>query len=642
MCGICGFNGELSKHIGKKGLTNMLELIKHRGPDDQGIYLEENIGIGMRRLSIIDIENGLQPVHNENKDIWVVFNGEIYNFRELRKDLINKKHRFNSESDTEVLVHLYEEYGEEFVQKLIGMFAIAIWDGRNKKLLLVRDRMGEKPLYYCTCNNTLIFASEIKSILGTGVITAELNTNLIGTQLLYRYIPGEQTLFKNIYKLMPGHMLLFTNNTISIKQYWDIAKKNEFEGKTEAFYMDKIVSLMNESVKYRMESDVPVGIFLSGGLDSSIILNEASKFGINNINTFCVAFEKPQEGISVKKYSELNYASMVSKKYSTMHHEYIINTKSIINDIDDFIWHMDEPIGDPTVIPLFYLSKFAKNHVGVVLSGEGADEIFAGYRIYSEPQKVNLYNSIPMAIRNNIITPLLNMMPFSYGKNFLMRSQLSISDRYSGVGTTFRTHEIPSLLSREFGSEMFDKNVSSYVESIFINSPMDKDELSQMLYFDQKVWLPEDTLVKSDKISMANSLELRVPFLDHRMVELAASIPSNLKYKGNCEKYILKKAYSKMLPEFVIKRKKNGFPVPITSLLNNEFYDYAKEILLSSKTINRGYFNKTYLENLLGSRNINGNYKGRQVWLLLTFELWNRIFIDKNINELLIANYRVS
>lgn len=630
MCGICGYYGELAHHIGKSGLEKMLMCIEHRGPDSEGIFCENDIGIGMRRLSIIDIEGGFQPIHNENKEIWVIFNGEIYNYKDLRKDLMGRGHKFYTEGDTEVIVHLYEEYGENFVNYLVGMFAIAIYDKRSKKMVLIRDRMGIKPLYYSIENNTLIFASEIKSLLTTKVIKREVAKNLIGTYLLYRYIPGEQTMFENIYKLMPGYILIYKDSNVKVEQYWDIEFQNNIEQKTEEFYTNNIVSLVNQSIRCRLESGVPTGIFLSGGLDSSIILSEIAKINKSDIKTFSIAFEKPRGETKANDYSELKYARSVANKFSTSHYESIIKIKDVIGDLNKIVWHLDEPIGDPTAIPLFYLSEFAKDYVSVVFSGEGADEIFAGYKIYNEPRSVHRYNRIPKIVREKLLEPALTLMGLDYGKDFIRRSKLPISKRYSGVGSTFREFEIARLINDDLKEEVFNSTVDKYIESIFEKAFMSKDEVNQMLYFDQKVWLPEDTLIKSDKISMANSLELRVPFLDHRLVEFASSIPSGLKYKGSCEKYILKQAYKDDIPEIIINRKKNGFPMPITSLLSNEYYEYVRDILLSPTTLNRGYFKKSEIEQLLRNKDIKGNFKGRQIWLLLSFELWNRTFIDYN------------
>ncbi|KHO61749.1 asparagine synthase [Thermoanaerobacter sp. YS13] len=630
MCGICGFSGDKAKLMGQHVLKEMLDIMYHRGPDDEGIYYGDSTGLGMRRLSIIDIKSGHQPVHNEQKNIWVIFNGEIYNYQRLRKYLVAKGHKFYTQSDTEVIVHLYEEYGENFVSYLDGMFAIAIYDEKNKKILLIRDRLGIKPLYYTIADNTIIFASEIKSLIKCPIIETNLNYDKLAVYLTYRYVPGEQTMFKNILKLMPGHILTYSNNKINIKKYWDIDFKNQIEEKPEFYYKEKISYLFENSIKNRLISDVPLGIFISGGLDSSIILSKASKLYEGKLKTFSIAFKEPKENTNINEFNELKYAKETAKFYGSDHHELTVNPEDVIEDIEKIIWHMDEPLSDPTAIPLYYVSKLAKNYVKVVLSGEGADEIFAGYTVYKEPNVISKYNILPKFIREKFIEPLVLAMPFNFGKNFIQRSKLPINKRYKGVGMTFKENELPLILNRDIYSSLIDIKNDPYISSIYM---LDwKDEVSQMLYFDQKIWLSEDVLLKSDKMSMAHSIELRVPFLDYKLVQFAASIPSKLKYKGNIEKYILKQTFKNDLPYFVLNRKKNGFPVPITSLVKNEYKNFARDILLSQKALNRGYFNKSYIEGLLSGK-YKGTHTGRQIWLLLVFELWHRMFIDSINND---------
>lgn len=627
MCGICGFSGETIEHIGIQNLKEMLNTINHRGPDDQGVYYNKRIALGIRRLSIIDPENGHQPIHNENKSIWTIFNGEIYNFKNLKNFLMIKGHRFYTNSDTEIIVHLYEEYGEGFVSHLSGVFAIALYDGNEDKLIIVRDRLGVKPLYYTFQQNVLIFASEVKCILSCMAVKRELNNKIMGSYLSFRYIPGEQTFFNDIFKLMPGHYLVFSNNKLKTKEYWSVKFNSGFHEKPEAFYTDNIYSLLNTSIKDRLMSDVPLGIFLSGGLDSSIVLALATKLSKEKLKTFSIAFEKPNSKTHWSEFNELSYAKSTAEFFGSEHYEYTISNKEFIDNLNNIIWYLDEPLGDPTAIPLYFISKLAKSHVKVVLSGEGADEIFAGYKIYREPSIVNKYNSIPYFLRKSLIEPIIDKMPFDFGKDFINRSKQNIGSRYRGVGKTFRDAEITQLLNVDYSEYVSNSIVEKYVSSIYKIAEL-SDEVNQMLYFDQKIWLPDDVLMKSDKISMAHSIELRVPFLDYKLVQFASNIPSKLKYKGKCEKYILKQAFKDILPEFVMKRQKNGFPVPISSLLSNEYKDFTGDILLSSSALNRGYFNKSYIENLLNAANIKKPYVGRQLWLLLTFELWNQMYID--------------
>lgn len=630
MCGICGFYGDISSRMHEYDLKEMLSIIRHRGPDDEGIYLNDRVGLGMCRLSIIDVKKGHQPVYNETKTIWAVFNGEIYNYRSLREELRAKGHSFFTSSDSEVIVHLYEEYGEDFVSHIAGMFAIAVWDNINQRLLLVRDRMGVKPLYYYKAHDdSIVFASEVKALVRCGYINTGLNYMRLGDYLSYRYVPGEETMFENIYKLMPGHILICSGNSLKIKKYWDIdfEKIEQYKSKSPFYYEEKIFSLLSKSIADRLISDVPVGIFISGGLDSSIILSQMARLYGREIKSFSVAFEKPKNSLSKEEYDELNYARQVAEFYGSKHYEYVIKPEEVIDDICDMVWHLDEPLSDPTVIPLYYVSKLAKERVKVVISGEGADEIFAGYTVYKEPRAISRYKKLPSFMRRNIIEPIIQILPFKYGKDFIRRARLPVYKRYKGVGMTFKESEIELILNKDLLADIKLREEKESHLSWSCTMPEWADEVNQMLYIDQKIWLPEDVLMKADKISMAHSLELRVPFLDHKLVEFAYTIPSDLKYKGNSEKYILKQAFKNSLPAFVLKRKKNGFPVPISSLLNSEYKDFARDILLSSRTMNRGYFNRSYIEGYFTGKH-KGNHTGRQIWMLVVFEIWHRLYID--------------
>jgi asparagine synthase (glutamine-hydrolysing) len=628
MCGISGFYNCSGNTMDKGRLLDMLNAIKHRGPDEEGIYYNKNIGLGMRRLSIVDKANGQQPIYNETKDIVVVFNGEIYNYKNLREDLIKKGHSFYTNTDTEVIVHLYEEYKEDFINYINGMFGIAIWDNKSNKMILARDRLGVKPIYYCFKNNTVLFGSEIKSLLNSGFIKAEVNSRVIGSYLTYRFIPGEQTMFKNIYKLMPGHMITYDGNKFTNSSYWDINVDEYNKKRLDENHVENIKNIFSESIKARTENESSIGVLLSGGLDSTIVLSEASKF-CKDIKTYSVHFEKPDLNINKVEYNEIDYARRVANNYQTEHYEYKIGSREVIDDIEKIVTYMDEPISDPTSIPLFYVSRLAKKNSRVVLSGEGADEIFGGYSIYREPRSINRYLKIPKIARNQIIERLYKHLPLKYGKDFIRRANKSIEERYKGVGLTFRNHEITSILDSSMSECIDDCSIEEYVESIYKKCSGFSDE-DKMMYFDQKIWLPEDVLVKTDKMSMAHSVELRVPFLDHKLVEYLSAIPFTLKNKNNIEKYILKEAFKEGIPSFVVNRKKAGFPVPISAFLSKEFKNFSKEILLSRRFIDRGYFNKEFIIKLLNDHISNNYYVGRQIWLLITFELWHRIFIDNN------------
>jgi asparagine synthase (glutamine-hydrolysing) len=625
MCGICGFVGNKTGFLNKKNLDIMLEEINHRGPDEKGIYFKNGAAFGSQRLAILDLLKGVQPIHNENKEIWTVFNGEIYNFEELREELLKKGHNFYTTSDTEIIVHLYEEYGENFASYLAGMFGIAIWDEKTRKLILARDHLGIKPLYYTLKDNTIIFASEIKALLKNSIVETDLNDKKLYDFFSFRYIPGQQTIFNNIYKLLPGHILIFSDYKIRIKQFWEIPWNENYTRQTEDFYGENIYSIISNSIKDMLKSDVPLGIFLSGGLDSSIILSESSKL-YGKIKTFSVAFEKPIKPVKKTEYDELQNAQKVAKYYGSEHYEYIIKPQEIIQDINKIIWHLEEPLADPTAIPLYYLSNLTKQQgIKSILSGEGADEIFAGYTIYEEPKIIDRYKKIPEFIRKKILNPFILSLPVSYGKDFIRRTNIPLSERYKGVGMTFRKNEIFALLNKDLIKQIEPREIDPYIYYV-LKMIKDKDNITQMLYFDQKIWLPEDVLTKADKISMAHSIEMRVPFITKQLVEFTSGVPSDLKYKGNCEKYILRKAFSKVLPKFIYKRKKNQFPIPISILIEGEYKNFVRDILLSQQTINRGYFNKLYIEKLLNMP-YKKRYHNRQIWLLLVFELWHRMYL---------------
>ena len=518
--------------------------------------------------------------------------------------------------------------GEKFVDYLNGIFSIAVWDGVYNKVILARDRIGIKPLYYCIKDSTLIFASEIKSLLNCKLVEREVNLKILGTYLQYRYIPGEQTMIKDIYKLMPGHILSYDNNKITLQEYWDINIKEHYSSNKKEYHMKNIKDILSESIKSRIGSESNIGILLSGGLDSTIILSEASKI-CTNIKTFSVSFEKPNLNINTLEYDEMNYSREVAKIYGSEHHEYKISSREVIDNIEKIIWHMDEPISDPTSIPLYFVSKLAREHSNVVLCGEGADEIFGGYNIYKEPHTISTYLNIPQIIRRGIIEKVSSHIPLKFGKDFLIRANKSVENRYRGVGLTFRDEEVFNILKGNMSRYIVDTTIEQYTCSIYKKFRKLNDE-DKMMYFDQKVWLPEDVLIKSDKMSMANSIKLRIPFLDCKLVDYLADVPFDLKIRKNCEKYILKETFKNDIPEFVINRKKSGFPVPISAYLTNEFKDFAKDILLSPQFINRGYFDMSYIKKLLKSCSTNNSYVGRQIWLLITLELWHRVFIDND------------
>lgn len=627
MCGICGkvlFDG--AGKIEEGLLRNMMDVMAHRGPDDEGFYISGPAGLGHRRLAIIDLYTGRQPISNENNTVWVVFNGEIYNYRELREELLQKGHNFRTKTDTEVIIHSYEEYGEDFVSHLRGMFAIAIWDEGDRTLMLVRDRLGIKPLYYYAGNNSFIFASEMKAILQDPSVRTEINVPVIDRFLTYFYTPGPETLIKGIYKLEPGYSLTLKEGKVFLKQYWDLLFPDQTTRQTFTESKAELLDLLQETTRLHMISDVPVGILLSGGVDSTALLNLSMK-ARNELSTFTIGFEGEDFA------DERVYARLVAEKFGTKHYETTIEAEDFINYLPNYVWHMEEPVCEPPAIALYYISRLAKDHVKVLISGEGGDEAFAGYQNYRNFLWLEYLksNSGPF---NGIVGSFFDIIgdfsPFRKFKKYAPLMTLPLdSYYYSRTATPF------TFFNREF-KNLYLAEVRDDIEEKFSKRPTDacfekitsKDNLSKMLYVDTKTWLPDDLLVKADKITMANSIELRVPLLDHKVLEFAASLPANFKIRGFITKYILKKAFQDKVPEEVIKRKKTGFPVPYRRWFRNELKTYIAEILLDRKTLDRGYFKRGVIEKILSDDSRYSDYS-KEIFSLLALELWHRIFYDK-------------
>jgi len=634
MCGICGKVGfDQSVSVSAPLINGMLETIRHRGPDDQGIYLAPGVGLGFVRLSIIDMATGHQPLPNEDGTVWVVFNGEIYNFRELRTFLAGKGHVFKTRSDTEVIVHLYEELGPQCVDRLRGMFAFALWDHNAKTLLLARDRVGIKPLYYSLTEKAIVFGSEIKAILADPTVRRDLAPEMIDRFLTFLYVPGQETLLRSVRKLAPGHSLVVkSDGTSETRQYWDLKFVTPSEPPTLKRAESELSGLLAEVVAQHMVADVPVGVLLSGGVDSTAVLSCAVDGAQEQISSYTVGFSG--SGFA----DERPYARLAADRFHSRHRDMTISSGDFAEFLPKYVWHMEEPVCEPPAIAMYYVSKFARNYVKVLLSGEGGDEAFAGY---------NNYRSIVWMERLKQICPSFNG-PVSRGLSRLNAwvhspglgkysplidsvfphyyySRTSTPYRYSGNG-------IGELYSTDFLKRIDRELTLEPVRKLF---PAVKSEsiLHQMLYIDTKTWLPDDLLIKADKMTMANSLELRVPLLDHRLLEFAASLPSHYKLNGLTLKYIWRKALAKRVPNTILKRKKAGFPVPYESWLRNEFRDDIRGILTDTKTLQRGYFEKQGIEKLLKS-NIEHGLFAKELFSLVTLELWHRMFLDREIVSL--------
>ncbi len=655
MCGICGIlNIDSESGIQEETIRKMCKVMEYRGPDDEGIYLgwkrneQNNVGLGIRRLAIIDLKTGHQPIHNEDGTIWIVCNGEVYNFKELRKKLENEGHHFYTNSDVEVIIHLYETYGIDCLEFLRGMFAFAIWDEKKNRLFLARDRLGQKPLCYTNCRNQLIFASEIKSILQVPRIPREVNLPAIHNYLTYQYVPSPLTAFKNIRKLPPAHYLVCEMGKISIERYWNLNMNNKIK-MTEDEYCKRIREVLEEAVKLRLVSDVPLGAFLSGGIDSSIIVGIMSKLMGRRVKTFSVGFED-------RAYDELKYARIVAKHFKTDHHEYVVKPDAI-KLLPKLIWHYNEPFADSSAIPTYYVAEKTSQEVTVALNGDGGDENFAGYPRYRAVKLAEYFEKLPLWIRKDIIDGIVKLIPYSpeqkaYGRRvrrFMKSVNYSREQRYIRWTCIFdneRKNELYTPFFKEAveGIDSFDYllnhfktgliNQTTTDKGLMDQTPADKkgmgqDFLDTTLFVDIMTYLPNDLFVKMDIATMANSLEARSPFLDHKLMEFTASIPSNLKLKGFNSKYILKKAFSNLLPYQILHRGKMGFGVPVSRWLRNELKKYIYEILLSRESLQRGYFREDYLK-LIVDEHCNKRYDhGSRLWALLNFELWHRMFIDR-------------
>jgi asparagine synthase (glutamine-hydrolysing) len=605
----------------------MADTILHRGPDDEGYYVSGPIGLGFRRLSIIDLSTGHQPLSNEDGTVQIVFNGEIYNYRDLRAFLLSKGHVFKTHTDTEVIVHLYEEFGPQCLEKLRGMFGFAIWDENAKTLFLARDRVGIKPIYYCLTDKSLLFASEIKAILADPSIEREIAPEMIDRFLTFQYVPGEETLLKGIRKLAPGHYLLVKDGRPMLRQYWDLQFAQPSRSISFKDAESELLRLLAETVEQHMIADVPVGVLLSGGVDSTGVLSFAVERTQKEISTFTVGFAGGEVA------DERPYARLAAETFGTRHHEITISPEDFASFMPQYVWHMEEPVCEPPAVALYYVSKLARRHVTVLLSGEGGDEAFAGYSNYRNlvwlerlkrglgpmngavAQGLSLASSLFHSPRAARYAPLMNhRFPDYYN------SRTSNPYRYTGngLGAVYSATYAQSI-DREYTLEPV-RRLQQHVRG--------QNTLDAMLYIDTKTWLPDDLLVKADKMTMANSIELRVPLLDHRLLEFAASLPSSFKLKGFSTKHILKKTMSQRIPQAILNRKKTGFPVPYESWLRNDLKDLVWGVLTDRETINRGYFSKDAVERLLLANSKGSNYS-KEIFSLLSLELWQRAFLER-------------
>ncbi len=623
MCGICGIVKFHADDAVSAGLLEaMTDRISHRGPDDFGYFCEGRVGFGHRRLSIIDLGGGKQPIFNEDRSIVIVFNGEIYNYAELTAELIARGHVFKTRSDTESIVHAYEEYGDDCVTRLRGMFAFALWDRRKQRLLLARDRLGIKPLYYYHGRDSFVFASEIKSLLEAPGIPREVDETALSLYLSLRYVPGPRTMFKQIFKLQAGHLLVLDSSGFYVREYWDIKYNPAFSSGAQA--VGEFERLLEESVRLRLISEVPLGVFLSGGLDSSAILAVMSKIHDGErIKTFSVGYENADG--REDENNEFHYARQAARTFGTEHHEFRLNAPDFCDLIPQLVWHLDEPLADPSYIPLYFIARHARQYITVVLSGEGADEVLAGYYIYRKMLAMEDLRHIPGAAW--IASRFAPMLPGSKYQNYLRMAGMPLSQRYRGISRGF----YPALQARLMGRDGGLKEILNQVYDPYFQAVSHAQPLNRMLYVDAKVWLPDDLLLKADKMTMANALELRVPFLDHKLVEFAALLPVSMKQKSGIGKVLLRRIMEGVLPDSILHRPKKGFPVPMLTWLSGPLKQFARETLLATDSACRRYFDPGVLKEVVEGQETGADMQ-QEVWTLIILEFWHRTFIEQRMS----------
>ena len=628
MCGILGILSSNPQHF--TYANEQLKCIIHRGPDEQGVWSSTPVLLGNCRLSIIDLAGGSQPMFNEDKSCCIVYNGEVYNFQDLRSQLQSKGHTFRTESDTEVVLHAYEEWGTECLKRFNGMFAFGIWDGRKGELFVARDRIGEKPLYYYWDGNRLIFASEIKAIVADPSVPRTINPRGLVNFLKYGHAVAPDTMYRNIHKLLPGNYLLAKGAKIRTEEYWDVGDEPQVADDvtlTESEYSSRICSLLEDSVRRRMVADVPVGAFLSGGIDSSAIVALMKRHATGRVKTFSLGF-----GIG-GPYNELSDARAVATYLDTEHYELQADHLDMVSLLQKLVYQYDEPFGDAANFPVYLLSEFARKEVKVVLAGEGGDELFGGYRRYVADQVAQRYQALPRFFIEGVLPRAAGMLP-RFRRLKRISTTLPIHDpalRYSAWLEVFTREMQGMLLSQTWSKEIADYD-SSWQYSHYYHKKMnrgsDLDHLNRLMYVDLKTWLPDTFMEKVDKATMAFGLEGRLPFLDHRLVELAFQIPSKLKIRGRTTKRILKQAVGHLLPMQVLTKPKHGFAVPTDPWFRGELKEFVFETLLDERSKRRGYFNHAYIEKLYNLHRSGKEVYDNALWLLLNFELWHRTFID--------------
>jgi asparagine synthase (glutamine-hydrolysing) len=627
MCGICGKYSPVG--VAPAEVDRMLTPIIHRGPDESGTYVNGPIGLGSRRLSIIDLSNGRQPISNEDGSIWIVYNGETYNYRALRHELIQRGHTFRTDSDTEVIVHLYEEMGERCVERLNGMFAFALWDQKEQKLILARDHIGQKPLFYAQEGDDFLFASEVKAILAVSKEARAIDYEAVHQYLSLRFIPSPRTMLRHVCKLPPGHILVYRDGRINLSRYWQLSFRDKLE-LSEQQFLQGLRSKLVETVESHLVSDVPVGAFLSGGMDSSMIVALMAKDLKITPQTFAV-------GVEEQDFDELPYARMVAEYYETRHTEARVQS-DLMRLLPKIVWHLDEP-SDPIAACMYHAAAIASKQVKVVLGGDGGDELFAGFDRYAGLGYVGAYAMVPRPIRHHLFGPILNQISDSFTYKSMTQKlrwvhQLAelptIGQRYAEATFYFRyNHEDKrQLFSDEIWETVGHVNSADVIVSPFNDAPADT-MLDRMLYTDFMTRLPEHSLMLTDRMTMAHSLEARSPFLDHELVSYLAAFPGQLKIRGRQLKYILRELSKDYLPPEIVEREKQGFMFPVAYWFRNELYPFIESYLMDSYFVREDIFRKERVAQLLEEHRQSRVDHHVRLWMLLNLELWRQIYIEE-------------
>jgi len=629
MCGITGVAGSL--RTDRATLDRMNDALRHRGPDGAGVYWDEDVGLAMRRLAIIDLEGGDQPIFNEDGSVCVVYNGEIYNFLELRAELQRRGHRFTTESDTEAIVHAYEEYGVACVEHLWGMFALAVWDSRRHRLLLARDRLGKKPLaYYLDPRGGLAFASEFQALLAHPSVPREVDPRAIDDYLTYLYVPAPASAFRDVKKLPPAHRLIWQPDSCVVEPYWQLRFATKLS-LSEDEALEQFGDLFRDAVRRRLIADVPLGAFLSGGMDSSSVVAEMAELSSAPVKTFSIGFGE-------RDFDELGYARQVAQRFGTEHHELVVEPHAV-EILPTLVQHYGEPYGDSSAVPSYYVSQLTRQHVTVALNGDGGDELLAGYERHWAARIAARYDTIPRFVRHGVIRPLVPLMPETRRRSLLRRAKrfmtavhLPVLERYlQWVGATTAAQK-QALYTPEFRGSVAGNDAARWLRDV-LGAEANLDPVDAVLRADSMLYLPNDLNAKIDIASMANSLEARSPFLDHRLVEFCASLPSSMKLRGRTSKWLLRRLMADRLPSPILRRSKMGFGVPVGDWLRGELRPLLDDTVLSQRALGRGYFEPSAVRSLVDEHVSRRVDRTAHLWGLLMLELWFRAFVDAPLSS---------